>query len=128
MHTGERLFQNKILKLEDELSIQESKILWKWNNNKLQKSLKNIVREKQDRLRGRRFEIARDLRVNSINLRLTRLANSQISNISAYRSKKTLSQSLKNLKLDSYNVPCRTRNCYICVSRTSRDNRNHLAH
>ena len=118
-HTKDRLISNKIVKLEDELMIQESKLLWKWNYKKLPKSLSNIVKEKQDRLRGRRFEISRSLKSNSISSRLTKLANSQISNISSFKSKKLLSQFLKNRSLDGYNIPCRTRNCFICVNRNS---------
>ena len=118
-HTNERLVSNKILKLEDELQIQESKLLWKWNFKKLPKSLFNIIQEKQDRLRGRRFVISRTLKSNSINLRLTKLANSQIGNISSFKSKKSLSHYLKNCALDRYIIPCRTRNCFICVNRNT---------
>ena len=95
LHTSECLISNNLLKLDDELRIQESKILWKWNNKKIPKSLLNIIIEKNDRLRGRRFEISRLGKPNCINARLTKLANSQISNISANRSIKALSLSLK---------------------------------
>jgi hypothetical protein len=94
-HTLPRLKKNSILKLEDELAIQESKVVWRWENKKIPKSLSDIVIEKQDNLRGRRFMVNRNYKQNSINLRLTKRANNCISDISTYRSKKTLAKSLK---------------------------------
>ena len=47
-HTSEHLISNKLLKFEDELRTQVRKLLWKWNNKKIPKSLTNIVKEKQD--------------------------------------------------------------------------------
>jgi hypothetical protein len=105
-HTNSRLLGAKILKLEDELSIQESKFLWKWNTKKVPKSLWSIIKEREDRLRGRRFEISRTLGNSSINKRLTKLANSQINLISPFKSIKVLAQSLSSVKFDRYNTPC----------------------
>jgi hypothetical protein len=57
---------------------------------------------------------------NSINLRLTKRANNFISDISTYRSKKTLAKSLKKIIFDQkYNFHCRTRNCFICAQITN---------
>jgi len=114
MHTYERLINGEMLSLKDEILIQESKILWKWNMNQLPKSLKAIIEEKNDRLRGQRFVISRTLKSNSINSRLTRLANKEMSKISGYKSTKVLSQVMKSEALARYNIPYRTRNCYIC--------------
>ena len=77
-----------LLKLENELAIQESKVVWRWENKKIPKSLSDIVIEKQDNLRGRRFMVNRNYKQNSINLRLTKRANNNNSDISTYRSKK----------------------------------------
>jgi len=117
MHTSERLINGEMLSLQDEILIQESKILWKWNMNQLPKSLKPIIEEKNDRLRGRRFVISRILKSNSINSRLTRLANKDMTKISGFKTTKMLSQVMKNDALARYNNPCRTRNCYICSHR-----------
>ncbi len=77
-----------LLKLENELAIQESKVVWRWENKKIPKRLSDIVIEKQDNLRGRRFMVNRNYKQNSINLRLTKRANNYNSDISTYRSKK----------------------------------------
>ncbi len=45
-HTLNRLQKHKILKLEHELEISESKIIWKWSKGKLSVSLNNIIKEK----------------------------------------------------------------------------------
>ena len=34
-HTNERLMQNKILKLTDEIKLAEMKIIWRWEINKI---------------------------------------------------------------------------------------------
>ncbi len=115
MHTNNRLFNNGILTIKDELNIQENKFLWKWNNSKLPTSLKTIIEEKNDRLRGRRFTISRTLKPNCISQRLTKLANKDISKIATHKSIKLMSQSMKKDALDKYNTPCRVRNCYTCT-------------
>ncbi len=57
MHTNKRLLEHGLLTLKDELLIQESKFIWKWNNKTVPKSLNQLIEEKVDRLRGRRFVI-----------------------------------------------------------------------
>jgi len=44
-HTLNRLKNNSILKFEDELSLQESKFLWRWDKKKLSTSLISIISE-----------------------------------------------------------------------------------
>ena len=117
MHTNQRLIQNNLLKLEDELLIQEAKIVWKWDKRKIPKSLQPVIEEKNDRLRGRRFKTFRNMKTNSINSRLAKIANSTMTLIASHKSTKSLSQSLKKRALDSYSLPCRTRNCFICAHR-----------
>ncbi len=34
-HTNNRLMENKILKLEDEIKISEVKLIWRWLKNKI---------------------------------------------------------------------------------------------
>ena len=63
MHTLNRLNFLKILSLEDELMVQESKLIWKWENKTLPKSLESIIEEKNDRLRFRRFKPERTNRI-----------------------------------------------------------------
>lgn len=117
MHTLNRLQKFSILKLEDELLIQESKFLWKWHNKKLPRSLNTIIEEKNDRLRGRRFIIPRNVRENSTRLRLAKRANTSITSISSATSKNMLVRNLKNATLEKYQFSCERRHCYIC-SRT----------
>ncbi len=115
MHTNKRLTQFNILKLTDELKIQESKIIWKWEHKKLPKSLLSLIEEKTDRLRGRRFVTIRGSKTGSIHDRLTKRAG-QINEISRFTSLDTLSKSLKTVAQDQYNTRCRIRNCYTCLN------------
>jgi len=88
MHTNKRLLEFGLLTLKDELLIQESKFLWKWNNQSAPKSLNQLIEEKVDRLRGRRFVISRRLKPGSINSRLTKLANNFMPSIANNKSLK----------------------------------------
>ena len=104
-----------MLLLEDELTIQESKILWRWDKKLIPKSLSTIVNEKQDRLRGRWFVMLRKSKTGSINQRLTKRANLNIQEISSANSKEILTNRLKRQILhEKYNFNCRARNCFIC--------------
>jgi len=114
MHTNRRLIDYKLLKLEDEVRIQENKIVWKWENKKLPKSLLNIIEEKQDRLRGRRFNLLRNANSSSINYRLTKIANTNMTEIMKHKNIESLTSTLRIRALDQYDSPCRTRNCFIC--------------
>ena len=114
-HTLHRLGKHKILRLEDELSIQESKILWRWEKNKIPRSLTGIIKEKQDGLRGRRFEQERNSKTNSIHNRLTKRANLFMPIISNYKSTHSLAINLKKEIIEStYDFNCTNRNCFIC--------------
>jgi hypothetical protein len=81
----------------------------------LPNSLKSIIVEKNDRLRGCRFEISRTMKPSCISQRLTKLANKDISKIAIFKSIKLMSQNLKKDALEKYNTPCRVRNCYTCT-------------
>jgi len=118
MHTSNRLAESSILRFKDELAIQESKFLWRWEKNKLPISLKQIVIERSDRLRGRRFTIDRRAKNGSINYRLTHRANNSISEIATFTSKKSLATKIKKCSLTNYNINCVNRNCYICLQGT----------
>jgi len=114
-HTLNRLSTHKILKLEHELEIQESKLIWKWSKGKLPKSLGNILEEKLNNLRSRKFIIHRNSKTNSINYRLSKLASKNISEIEKATSKKTLMNSVKNrIITNNYQYTCSVRNCFIC--------------
>ena len=114
-HTLNRLSTHKILKLEHELEIQESKLIWKWSKGKLPKSLGNILEEKLNNLRSRKFIIHRNSKTNSINYRLSKLASKNISEIEKATSKKTLMNSIKNrIITNNYQYTCSVRNCFIC--------------
>jgi hypothetical protein len=114
-HTLNRLQSVKILKLEDELTIQTSKLVWRWDKNKLPPGLKEILIEKNDRLRGRRFVTYRNSKPSSINYRLSTLATKSIPELATATSKKCLSNRLrKNFLTVKYNFRCSLRRCYIC--------------
>ena len=46
MHTLNRLKNNKLIKFVDQLQIQEFKFIWRWENNKVPDSLRDILEEK----------------------------------------------------------------------------------
>jgi len=119
-HTNERLTKHRILKIEDELKIAESKIIWRWEKSKIPPGLSNIIEERAGtNLRNRQFN--RNLRwdQNSIAYRLATRAKNEIQDITIARSKKGLSKKLKNkYLLIDYNTPCRTRNCFICTQQS----------
>ena len=70
-HTNKRLLEHKILKLEDELSISEAKIIWRWEKNKLPLGIKTILTEiHTNNLRNRKFQRDREWSHYSIAYRL----------------------------------------------------------
>jgi hypothetical protein len=115
-HTDSRLVENSILKIENELEIAESKIIWRWNKKIIPKGLKNIITEvANENLRNRKF--VRDIKwkQDSISYRLTSRALKEITNIEIARSKKGLANKIKKrCLLIDYNTQCRLRNCQIC--------------
>jgi hypothetical protein len=117
MHTLNRLYNFKLLKIEDELLIQESKLLWKWDKDKIPISLKDIITERNNNLRGRRFNININWKDGSIAGRLSSRANSSIAKISQARSKKSLTNMLKKEISTSYVFNCRQPNCFTCGNR-----------
>ena len=115
LHTLNRLQKYGLLKLEDELAIQESKIIWKWDKKIIPKSLSLIIKEKNDILRGRRFELIRNSKIGSIHQRLTKRANLHLQDISTATSKKCLAKKMKTqFTTVKYNFNCSKRNCFIC--------------
>ena len=72
MHTLNRLQKFGILKLDDEINIQEQKFVFKWENKNLPKGTQELIAEKNDRLRGRRFNISCLWSVNSISYKLAK--------------------------------------------------------
>jgi len=119
MHTLNRLNVLKILKLEDELAIQESKQIWKWDKKKIPSSLNDILTEKFDNLRNRRFVINRKWKKGSISLRLATRANSSIKVIEGIKTKKSLVTKLKKNINATYTYNCINRNCFICGNRAN---------
>jgi hypothetical protein len=117
MHTLNRLQKYGLFKFKDELRLQESKLLWKWEKEKIPSSLKNIVTERVDNLRGRRFNLNRLWKDNSISSRLANRANGSINTISLAKSKVSLINKLKKEISTSYLFDCRIRNCFICGNR-----------
>jgi len=69
-HTLTNLKSLEILKLEDKLFVQECKLIWKWEKGKVPPGLKQLLEEKQDRLRARRFNRYRNSGQGSINHQL----------------------------------------------------------
>lgn len=118
MHTLNRLQKYNLLKLKDELRLQEIKLIWKWEKKKTPISLGNILVEKRDNLRGRRFIIDRKWKPSSISHRLASRANKEISSVAQFNTKMTLTKHKKHEINQSYSFVCRTRNCFICGNRT----------
>ena len=114
-HSLNRLHSLKILKLEHELEVQECKIIWKWDKKKAPTSLRALITEKQNRLRGRQFFIYRNAKTNSISTRLAKRATNKIGEIARYNTVKTLSKHIKNqIIAEKYTFNCTQRQCYIC--------------
>jgi hypothetical protein len=116
-HTIPRLKEHSILQLTDEVKLQESKFLWRWEKNKTPDSLKQIIVEKVDNLRGRRFVIPRGAKPNSIVSRLSRRAESLIPTITLDKTKKSMSKQMKTATINTYSFMCRRRDCFICSVR-----------
>jgi len=114
VNVNQRQYQHKLLNLKEELEIQEAKLLWRWDKKLVPKSIKTLIEEKTDRLRGRIFVISRNLKNNSMNVRLTKLANKSMLNIANAKSLNSLASKLKNETLAKYNIPCRIKNCFTC--------------
>ena len=117
MHTLNRLQEYNLLKLEDELAIQECKLVWRWEHKKLPKGLHYILSEKSDNLRGRRFNSNREWKTSSISARLAKRAGNSIGEIILAKTKKTLVKTIKKKMNLSYTFHCRSRDCFICVPR-----------
>ena len=116
MHTKNRLQTYKLMKLEDELEIQESKTLWKWENKKLPRGLNDLIVEKTDNLRGRRFKQNREWKQTSIAYRLANRATKSMSEISQFKTKNSLIKKLKKTINQKYTFICRSRNCFTCAT------------
>ena len=114
LHTHNRLKDYKMLKLSDELAIQEGRMVWEWENNKLPNGLRQIITEREDNLRGRRFNSYRHVNTNSINNRLANRAKLVINDITMCRSKKAIIKKMKTGIYNSFNLVCTRRNCFIC--------------
>ena len=114
MHTLNRLNKLKILKLEDELAIQESKIIWKWDKKKIATSLNVLLTEKLDNLRNRRFNINRKWKKGSVSLRLATRANTSMKFIEVMKTKKSLVTKIKKNINATYTYDCVNRNCFVC--------------
>jgi hypothetical protein len=117
IHTNERLQNLKILKLEDELEISESKIVWRWLKSKIPTGLKDVIVERvKIYLRKRQFIRERDWKLDSISYRLATRAKNNCVELELARSKKGLAKKLKNnTLLIKYNTQCNIRNCNICA-------------
>ena len=116
MHTKNRLQNYKLMKLEDELEIQESKTLWKWENKKLSRGLNDKIEEETDNLRGRRFKQNREWKQTSIAYRLANRATKSMSEISQFKTKNSLIKKLKKTINQKYTFICRSRNCFTCAT------------
>ena len=118
IHTLNRLQKHGLLKLEDEIEIQEQKIIHKWEYKKLPKGVCNIISEKIDRLRGRRFVVARNWKKNSIANRLAKQANGSIKDVMVSKNRKNyIDNQRKKILETKYNYLCTVRRCFVCSQR-----------
>ena len=114
-HTLHRLKEHQILKLEDELAVQETKLVWRWDKHKLPPGSNSLLVERVDNLRGRRFDIARNSKVGSINNRLAKRAVKEVRSCMTIKSKKSVVSHTRNkIFEDKYSYLCRDRMCFIC--------------
>ena len=95
MHTLNRLQKYNLLKLNDELKLQETKLIWKWEKRKTHVGLNRLLVVKQDNLRGTRFVIDRNWKSGSISHRLATRANRELNSIKQYNTKMTLTEHKK---------------------------------
>ena len=115
MHTLNRLQKFGLILFEDELRLQELKFIWKWENKKLPNSLNELLKEKQDRLRGRRFAYLNN-NPRGVHNRLTKRANTEINVVSGVMSKDTMVKRIKKkLFEEKYKFTCAARHCFICL-------------
>ena len=77
-YTLNRLKEHQILKLEDELAVQETKLVWKWAKQELPPGSQSLLVERVNNLRGRQFDIVRHSKACSINNRLAKRAGTEI--------------------------------------------------
>ena len=118
MHTLNRLQKYSLLQLDDEIEIQEQKLIHKWENKKLAKGVKNLITEKVDRLRGRRFVAARNWKKNSIANRLAKQADKSIGIIMLTKNRKKYIDNQRKIILEQkYSFNCTLRRCFICSNR-----------
>ena len=99
--------------------MQESKFVWRWDKKQVPRAVENIIEEKRDNLRGRRFIVPRQAKQCSIVSRLNKRASASISTISTFKTKKCMSKRLKNTILESYSFVCRRRVCFVCNRRVT---------
>jgi len=119
LHTLNRLQKHKLFALDDEIVMQEQKFVHKWDNNNLPKGSSNILCEKRDRLRGRRFVMERNWKKNSISYRLAKQASDSISEIMKNKSLQNYIETRRKHILElKYNFSCTLRDCFICGRRT----------
>ena len=105
MHTNERLLNNNILKLDDELRLQEIKLIWRWQTKKIPNGLKNILNEKTTRqLRQRQFDQSNGWKHDSISYRLATRAMKEIDEISIAKTKTGLKNKFKRIIRIAYTV------------------------
>jgi len=116
IHTNQRLSEQKILKLTDEVKLSEMKIIWRWSKKKIPKGLNDIIVENNNRtLRRRQFIRDPSWSNDSIADRLAKRSFDEINYIDIARSINGLKNKMKKTCfLVEYNTQCRIRNCYIC--------------
>ncbi len=114
-HTFTKLKRLKILKLEDEQHIQECKLVRKWSRSKIPPGLKDILTEKNDRLRRRRFIKSKNVNQDSINSRLASKAEKYIATLSQIETRKRATKVLREeLFSAKYSFVCTNRHCSTC--------------
>ncbi len=77
----------------------------------------DLLEEKNDRLRGRRFITPRNLKDNSIRIRLAKRAGEVITQVTTAKTKKSIARIIKTKLINNYNFRCARRNCFVCARR-----------
>ncbi len=116
-HTNVRLFNNSILKLEDEVALSEAKFIWKWNKQQVPIGVQPLIKEKNQRsFRCRKFYRHPKWKLDSLSSRLAIRANNEMSYLEKFNTKQTFKKHSKIKLLEKYNPECRIRNCLICAT------------
>jgi hypothetical protein len=90
-------------------------LVWKWSRSKIPSGLKEIIKEKNDRFRGRRFHKVKNANRDSINFRIAVKAEKYIATLSQIKTRKRATNVLQEDLLS-------TKYSFVCTNRMNSSN------